>query len=145
MTMSNPLTPSSSRVSEQAPHILVVDDEEMVRSLASRILAEEGFRVRQAADGLEALDLLAKLAGEVECVVSDIVMPRLNGVELMERISTTHPGLPIILMSGYGSAQLASYGITAPCAVLGKPFPAELLIAEVKRCLNLDRSKARTN
>jgi CheY-like chemotaxis protein len=133
--MSNPVTPVRAREPEQVGRILVVDDEEMVRKLACRILAEEGFAVHQAKDGLEALDLLGQHGDAVECVVSDIMMPRLNGVELMERISLQHPGLPVILMSGYGPEQLATYGITAPCAVLGKPFPAELLIAEVKRCL----------
>lgn len=134
--MSNPVTPVRAREPEQVGRILVVDDEELVRKLTTRILTEGGFAVHQAADGLEALDLLGQHGSAVECVVSDIVMPRLNGVELMERISLEHPGLPVILMSGYGAAQLATYGISAPCAVLGKPFPAELLISEVKRCLS---------
>jgi CheY-like chemotaxis protein len=62
-------------------------------------------------------------------------MPRMNGVELAERLSVRCPALPVILMSGYGPAELMAKGIAAPCAMLRKPFlPAEL-VAEVTRCL----------
>jgi CheY-like chemotaxis protein len=133
--MTNPKPPVSASGSNTPGHILVVDDEEMVRTLACRVLIEEGFGVHQAADGLEALDLVQSVGNKLECVVSDIVMPRLNGVELMERLSLLFPGLPVILMSGYGLTQLAGFGIATPCAVLSKPFPPDLLLAEVRRCL----------
>jgi DNA-binding NtrC family response regulator len=70
-----------------------------------------------------------------DAVVSDIVMPRVNGVELLRALTTTHPGLPIILMSGYGTEQLQGMGIAAPCAILSKPFSADRLLEEVRRCL----------
>lgn len=121
-------SPGSSR-------ILVVDDEPVVRRFAARVLEAEGFRVSEAADGVEALRLLHDEAPDVDAVLSDIVMPRLNGVELLQVISTTHPQLPVLLMSGYASAQLEGMGIAAPCAILTKPFPAEQLVEEVRRCL----------
>jgi DNA-binding NtrC family response regulator len=68
-------------------------------------------------------------------VVSDIVMPRLNGVQLLEALAVSHPDLPIILMSGYAPTQLAERGIAAPCSVLSKPFSPQSLLAEVQRCL----------
>jgi DNA-binding NtrC family response regulator len=63
------------------------------------------------------------------------VMPRMNGVQLLESLSAFRPRLPVILMSGYGAAELAKRGIASPCAVLAKPFPAEVLVAEVRRCI----------
>lgn len=115
--------------------ILVVDDEPVVRRFAARVLKDEGFEVLEAADGAEALQLLHDRVPEVDAVLSDIVMPKLNGVELMQALATTRPLLPVLLMSGYANTQLEGMGIAAPCAVLAKPFPAELLIEEVRRCL----------
>lgn len=118
------------------PHILVVDDEPIVRRFASRVLADAGYSVATAADGAEALELLRGRREPVRVVVSDIVMPRLNGVQLLQALSVSHPDLPIILMSGFAPAQLADRGIAAPCSVLAKPFPPELLLAEVRRCID---------
>jgi two-component system, cell cycle sensor histidine kinase and response regulator CckA len=115
--------------------ILVVDDEPLVRRFASRVLEEEGFLVFQAADGVEALRLLREEVPDVEAVLSDIVMPRLNGVELLRILSSTRPQLPVLLMSGYASVELEGMGIAAPCAVLAKPFTPERLVEELRRCL----------
>jgi CheY-like chemotaxis protein len=117
------------------PHILVVDDEAIVRRFAARVLEEAGYTVAIAEDGAEALETLQRLPAQLDAVVSDIVMPRMNGVQLMEALAESHPTLPVILMSGYASAQLAERGIAAPCSVLTKPFAPERLLAEVRRCL----------
>lgn len=113
--------------------ILVVDDEPSVRRFAARALSEEGFAVLEAADGQEAL--AAVEAGGVLAIVSDIVMPRLNGVQLIEALARSHPQLPVVLISGYAPGELEGLGIAAPCAVLMKPFTAERLVKEVRRCL----------
>jgi CheY-like chemotaxis protein len=113
----------------------VVDDEPLVRRFAVRVLEGEGFLVSEAADGAEALRLLREEAPDVDAVVSDIVMPRLNGVELLQVLSSTHPQLPVLLMSGYASGELESMGIAAPCAILAKPFAPERLVEELRRCL----------
>ena len=115
--------------------VLVVDDESAVRRFAVRVLQREGYAVMEASDGAEALDLVRGNGASVEAVVSDIVMPRLNGVELMQALSASHPGLPVILMSGYATAALSELGIAAPCSILTKPFPADRLLAEVERCI----------
>src|SRR5580765_5587152 len=111
--------------------ILVVDDEPVVRRFAARVLEAEGFLVSEAPDGAEALRLLREEVPDVGAVVSDIVMPRLNGVELLQALSSTHPQLPVLLMSGYASAELEGMGIAAPCAVLAKPFAPERLVEEL--------------
>jgi DNA-binding NtrC family response regulator len=113
----------------------VVDDEPLVRRFAARVLEEEGFCVSQAADGLEALGLLQEDVHDFDAVVSDVVMPRLNGVELVQALSSTHPQLPVLLMSGYAGGELEGMGIAAPCGLLAKPFTPERLVAELRRCL----------
>jgi DNA-binding response OmpR family regulator len=113
----------------------VVDDEPLVRRFAARVLEDEGFLVSQAADGVEALRLLREEVPDVVAVVSDIVMPRLNGVELLQALSSTHPQLPVLLMSGYAGRELEGMGIAVPCGILMKPFGPERLVAEVRRCL----------
>lgn len=113
----------------------MVDDESAVRRFAARVLEREGFSVLEAGDGAEALELVGTHAAAVEVVVSDIVMPRLNGVELMQTLATAHPDLPVILMSGYATAALTDLGIAVPCSVISKPFPSARLLEEVRRCL----------
>jgi CheY-like chemotaxis protein len=120
--------------------VLVVDDEPTVRRFASRVLREAGYRVKEAADGIDALSLIRSGMVELDAVVSDIVMPRMNGVELLRSLSFEHPRLPVILMSGYDMNQLTRLGILSPCGVLSKPFPPERLLAEVRRCISLEAS-----
>jgi two-component system cell cycle sensor histidine kinase/response regulator CckA len=120
--------------------VLVVDDEPTVRLLACRVLREAGYGVDEAADGEDALALIRSGAADPSVVVSDIVMPRMNGVELLQWLSLERPRLPVILMSGYGTDQLTQRGIVCPCGILAKPFPTELLLAEVRRCLSLEAS-----
>lgn len=96
---------------------------------------EEGFVVEEATDGLEGLALIRGGAHAFDAVVSDVVMPRLNGVQLVQELALSHPQLPVLLVSGYAAAQLETMGIAAPCGMLTKPFSAEQLVEEVRRCL----------
>jgi two-component system, cell cycle sensor histidine kinase and response regulator CckA len=129
------LTPAAPLRADAGATVLVVDDESAVRRFAVRVLEREGFLVIEARDGAEALDLVRAGGSSVDVVVSDIVMPRVNGVELMQGLATSHPELPVILMSGYATAALSDLGIAAPCSILSKPFPPERLLEEVRRCI----------
>jgi DNA-binding NtrC family response regulator len=113
----------------------VVDDEPAVRRYVRRVLETEGYEVEEAGDGVEAMGRLHADPDRWDLVVSDILMPRCNGVELHQHISSNGSRCPVILMSGYGTAQLAEQGIAAPCGVLAKPFEADQLLDEVRRCL----------
>ena len=115
--------------------VLVVDDETAVRRFAARVLQRDGYEVLEAADGHEALEMLRAGQVVVDLIVSDIVMPRVNGVELMQSVAESHPLVPVVLMSGYATAALSELGIATPCSILPKPFPAERLLAEVHRCV----------
>jgi CheY-like chemotaxis protein len=116
-------------------HVLVVDDEPMVRRLVARLLEAEGFTIHEASDGAEALARVRADGELFDVIVSDIVMPRMNGVELLQTLSNSYPELPVILISGYGTTELAERGIAPPCAVLAKPLVPEVLLAEIRRCL----------
>jgi CheY-like chemotaxis protein len=129
------LTHEAHPAAPDSPCALVVDDETAVRRFAVRVLQRDGFRVLEANDGAEALDVLQGRPEELDIVVSDIVMPRMNGVELMKALSVSHPYVPIVLMSGYASNELSELGIAAPCSILAKPFSQERLLAEVRRCV----------
>jgi CheY-like chemotaxis protein len=115
--------------------ILVVDDEAAVRRYVRRLLEAEGYAVGEAGDGIEALEFVRSTAEGWDLVVSDIVMPRCNGIELQQTLSGLASALPVILMSGYATSQLSEIGIAAPCGVLVKPFKAQELLDEVRRCL----------
>jgi signal transduction histidine kinase/CheY-like chemotaxis protein len=121
--------------------VLVVDDEDAVRAVVSRILAEEGYHVGQARNGREALEYLAA-NGPVDLVLTDIVMPELGGRALVERLAADHPGLPVIWMSGHPhDAAFADGGPGAGArAFLQKPIQAELLVRAVEGVLAAVRS-----
>lgn len=115
--------------------VMVVEDEPDVRRLTARVLQEAGYTVHEVGDGLEALEFVQAAPELLDVVVSDVVMPRLNGVELLQRLSSACPDLPCILMSGYGAPELEALGIAAPCGMLTKPVLPAVLLDEVRRCL----------
>ena len=114
--------------------ILVVEDEETVRTLAARVLSDAGYGVIRAADGSEAYGIVHD--GErVDLVLSDIVMPRMSGVELAERLAAIRPELPVVFMSGYTGTELMP-GVQGAAAYLQKPFAAESLLQRIREVLD---------
>jgi CheY-like chemotaxis protein len=118
---------------------MVVDDEPIVRRLTARFLREAGYQVHEARDGLEAFEFVQSAPDLLDVLVSDVVMPRLDGVALVQRLATVCSDLPCILVSGYGSPQLAKLGIAAPCGIISKPVPPDVLLDEVRHCLRQRR------
>ncbi len=80
--------------------VLIVDDEEMMRTLLEKILAREGYKILTAEDGVAALEVLN--AHEVDLVISDMKMPRMNGFELLKHIKQEYPQTGVIIMTAYG-------------------------------------------
>jgi two-component system cell cycle sensor histidine kinase/response regulator CckA len=132
-----PTARAALRTNDEASgrQVLVVDDEPSVRRIMARLLHEAGYSIHEAKDGLEALELVHSAPELLDLVVSDIVMPRLDGVSLVQRLAAVCAELPCILVSGYGTSQLEALGIAAPCGILTKPVPPEVLLDEVRRCL----------
>ncbi len=119
----------------RAGTVLVVEDEDLVRDLAARSLARAGQDVLSAADGVRALAIVAERGGDVDVVVSDVVMPRLGGPELAEHLRRRWPGIAVLLVSGYTHEFDGAYSNGAPIAFLHKPFTASQLLAAVDRVL----------
>jgi CheY-like chemotaxis protein len=102
--------------------ILVVDDESAVRTAVQRNLTLRGFDVSTAIDGQDALELLERTGMAVDAVVSDINMPRVNGITLAQRLRERGATFPIVLMTGYAGPELERGGLPHGTALLGKPF-----------------------
>ena len=118
------------------PTVLVVDDEGPVRELTARMLRQAGYDTLLAVDGLDAWRQLRREATKVDAVVSDVVMPRMTGTELVARMQAYRPEVPIILMSGYSADDLRTRGLEqAPVPLLTKPFTHDELVATVTRLL----------
>jgi PAS domain S-box-containing protein len=116
--------------------ILLVEDEAKVRDLARSIIAQAGYTVREAQNGREALALYATLAGPVDLLVTDVIMPEMGGVELAKRLSAIQPGLRVIYLSGYTDDALGSHGVLEPgINFLRKPFNAAELLARIGESL----------
>jgi diguanylate cyclase (GGDEF)-like protein/PAS domain S-box-containing protein len=113
--------------------VLVVEDEPLVRRAVRRVLEGAGYAVLEAPDGAEALRSLAGRAGGVELVLSDVVMPELNGRALAEALATCAPATRVLLMSGYDPD--AGGPAAADVPMLAKPFTPERLLAAVRDAL----------
>ena len=116
--------------------ILIVDDDPAIRNACRHILNRAGYVTQEVEDGLAALELVQAGAPPFHLVITDVVMPRMSGVALLDALSLSHPSLPVLLMSGYNLEELRARGIDTPCSVLAKPFTAEALLAEVEFCLH---------
>jgi CheY-like chemotaxis protein len=128
-----------------AETVLLVEDEETVRSLAREVLVRRGYRVVEARDGVEALELLDDGPTSVGVVVSDLIMPRLGGVELGRRLRARFPGLPVLLMSGYADGAGVQVLREEPGRpFLKKPFTPEALANAVRAALDSVGGEARS-
>jgi UDP-3-O-acyl N-acetylglucosamine deacetylase len=115
--------------------ILVVDDEEEIRNTLRGVLADEGFCVLEAADGRRALELL-QAGAPPRLAIVDVWMPEIDGIELVERMRTQAPGLPIIVISGHGTIETAVRVIRLGAFdFLEKPFQLDALLNVVGRAL----------
>ena len=120
--------------------ILLVEDEDAVRALASRVLTEQGYFVLEASNGVEGLTLAEKGGVRIDLVLTDVIMPEMGGLELATRISRTLPDALIMYMSGYSESDKLQRGIrNLPEPFLQKPFSPESLAATVRRTLDRER------
>jgi UDP-3-O-[3-hydroxymyristoyl] N-acetylglucosamine deacetylase len=114
--------------------ILVVDDEENIRHTLRGVLADEGYDVVEAPDGRQALELMRRVAPRLAIV--DVWMPEVDGIELVERMRTQAPGVPIIVISGHGTIETAVHVIRLGAFdFLEKPFPLDAFLNVVGRAL----------
>jgi PAS domain S-box-containing protein len=116
--------------------ILLVEDEPGVRDLASQFLRASGYSVLEAADGVQALEVAEKYPGPIHLLLSDMVMPRMSGKELMQRLLEARKDMKIILMSGYSEYNGTEFRQADSIFLrLGKPFSLASLVAKVREAL----------
>ena len=114
-----------------APTILVVEDDAAVRELACKFLDTAGYRVREAKDGLEALQVVQECAHSIDALLTDVVMPKMRGTELAVRLSNFLPELKVVYMSGYLEHDGESHELLEHGDFLEKPFTRESLLSKV--------------
>jgi two-component system, cell cycle sensor histidine kinase and response regulator CckA len=113
--------------------ILVVEDEAQVREFACRVLQAHGFQCVEAANGVEALDIVRERGETIKAVVTDVVMPGLGGGALAKRLAETRPRLPVLFTSAYSAEEVVRRGlITADAPFLQKPFSPQALVAKLQ-------------
>lgn len=117
--------------------ILVVEDEAAVRNVTRRLLEAAGYTVLTAASGAEALAICAGHAAEIRLLLTDVVMPGMNGRELADRLGALRPGIRVLFMSGYTDDAIVHRGVLQPgTRFLEKPFVANALLHEVRSALD---------
>ncbi len=118
--------------------ILLVEDNDLLRPLVAEVLESYGYTVIRATNGLEALAFAREHSGPfVDLVVTDVVMPGMNGRELAETLDGEYPGLRVLFTSGYPADAVIRRGIAeGRTAFIQKPFLADELAGTVRRILN---------
>jgi CheY-like chemotaxis protein len=116
--------------------VLVVDDEAQVRTLARDILQGAGYRVLEAEDGEQALRIAEDHSGAIHILLTDIMMPGINGKELADKLLLARPDTKPIFMSGRAAEVISDAGVLIPVdAFLAKPFTVERLLNKVRERL----------
>jgi CheY-like chemotaxis protein len=121
--------------------VLLVEDDERVRTFAKTVLTRNGYAVIEASDGEEALRAAADHPGPLHLLLTDVVMPGMSGRLLAERISEQHPDMKVLYMSGYTDNAIVHHGVLTPgVAFLQKPFTPTTLARAVREVLDNTRS-----
>ncbi|MGH3202577.1 MAG: response regulator [Streptosporangiaceae bacterium] len=126
--------PASARDREggSGETVLIVEDEPAMREVTRRILSRSGYHVIAAANGREAIEIAASHAGDIDVLLTDVVMPRMLGQEAAERIRALRPGVQVLFMSGYAQGALDSRGVVAGGVnLIQKPFSEAQLLARL--------------
>jgi CheY-like chemotaxis protein len=143
-------TPRPDSVLSEGPSgsetLLLVEDDVMVRTLAVEALRLKGYRVLEASDGREALAIAQQQKDSIDLVITDVVMPRMTGRELAERLTTLHPQLRVLFMSGYPGSLIDQHGLLERgFDLLEKPFTPGALITRVRQTLDRPASGTRAS
>jgi CheY-like chemotaxis protein len=130
-------TPGSDAEHRGSETILLVEDEELVRRMTRTALESCGYRVVEAREGAEALVVARRNQGELDLVLTDLVMPRMGGVELVDRLREEWPEIRVLFMSGYvRRAGGGSAALPAGAALLEKPFGPREVTRKVREALD---------
>ena len=132
-----PGTPTARSALHGTETVLIAEDDWALRAFAVRALQAQGYTTLEAADGEEALDLAQRHSGPIDLVLTDVVMPGINGRELARRLEEMRTGLRVLFMSGHTDDAIVHHGVLEPgTLLLPKPFAAEDLARQVREALD---------
>ena len=113
--------------------VLVVEDEDIVRELVCEVLEHQGYNVLCARDGIEALNLAEDYDGEIHLLVTDVIMPHMNGHELAHKLTALRPDMKVLYVSGYSDNEIGDHGTLDPrYELLQKPFTPQVLARKIR-------------
>lgn len=115
--------------------ILLVEDEADVRRMVARVLRADGYQVLEAASAADAIMLIDGYAGTIDLLLSDLVMPKMNGAELAERVRRARPATKIVLMSGYTDSPLSSTEVASGIEFIAKPIMPDVILSKLRGLL----------
>jgi PAS domain S-box-containing protein len=129
--------PQEKKNLEGTETVLLVEDEKPILELGKKILERRGYRVLAVQDPVEALELVKSVPGQIDLLITDVIMPRMNGKELAEKLSTFNVGCRYLFMSGYTRDVIAPHGVIDDgLHFLQKPFSAKNLAEKVREILD---------
>jgi two-component system, cell cycle sensor histidine kinase and response regulator CckA len=136
--VGKPADPTAEQHWEGKESVLLVEDEKAVRVLAKEFLTSAGYRVLDAADGMEALELVQQTREAIALLLTDVVMPKMSGLELADKLHLLLPKLKVLFMSGYVTDDLTSHlGSKNDLRLINKPFERAGLLKQVRKILDL--------
>jgi CheY-like chemotaxis protein len=119
--------------------ILMVEDEDALREVTRRILTRNGYKVLTAAGGAEAIELATAHAGPIDLVLTDVIMPKMQGTTVADEVSQLRPGVRVLFMSGYAQPVLAAGAVLKPgFRMVDKPFNEVTLLTKLREVLDAD-------
>jgi two-component system, cell cycle sensor histidine kinase and response regulator CckA len=134
---SRPEGPRTEPQKSGTETILVVEDEPSVRALAARVLRDRGYKVLEAPDGSEALNIAREYKEEIHMVLTDVIMPGISGTVLVGRLEHLRPGIKALYVSGYTDNAIVHHGILdSNVAFLQKPFTTDSLVRKIREVLS---------
>jgi len=116
--------------------ILLVEDEEQVRALVETLLQGRGYHVLTAKDPVHALQIAATHPAHIDLLLTDVIMPHMNGRDLTDKLLTTRPSTRVLYMSGYTDNVVVDHGIPDAVAFLQKPITPNLLSRKLRELLD---------
>lgn len=117
--------------------VLIVEDEPLVRALAKEAIRAQGYTVLEACSGKDALKIAEEYSGDIHLILTDVVMPHMNGKHLVEQLQQRRSGIKVLYMSGYTENGIVHHGILeAGLSFLQKPFTTEALLRKVREVLD---------